>query len=317
MIAAEKGFESCSGCGCCQLSCPTWRRTKDTSLTPHGRFKALQWGASLEEVAESIDECLLCGACEPLCPEGNDITGITLDQRRSLNRERKSRSSWYPGSAPVRPNRNRGTMHKPVIFLPGEFLSDKDNICSAIIELLGGEKVAAVALYDGREISASLEAGLPVSEEKIEKFVMPLRGSKRLVVSEGGFIRHLRKWLPKTEVITLGEALLSSRKIRDNLSADDLYIVESRGYHHDYSRLVRFYDRIINETGIRTNLDLNRTAIPTGASSLQGRRDKKQAGCIDQAGWILRNKDVKRIIVEDMADMELLKGLTNINTNNP
>jgi hypothetical protein len=65
---------------------------------------------------------------------------------------------------------------------------------------------------------------------------------------------------------------------------------------------VLFYDRLRRETGCQTNLDLQRTAISTGASSLQGRRDLKAAGCVEGAKRILKGRRVRRIVVEDLAD---------------
>ncbi len=79
-------------------------------------------------------------------------------------------------------------------------------------------------------------------------------------------------------------------------------MIESRGYHADHRRLVLFYDRLRQETGCQTNLDLQRTAFSTGASSLQGRNDLVAAGCVENARRILKGRRVKRIVVEDLAD---------------
>ena len=312
MIDIERDIYKCCGCGCCQLTCPIWRRTRDTSLTAHGRLRAMQWGASVEEIARGIDECLLCGACEPVCPEENDLIAITLAQRRLLNSKRDLKPLWHPESMPAKTEGDSGTVHKPTIFIPGSFLSADDRTCMNIIKLLGGESMASIALNDGRGIEAFCEAGIEVASEIIEQFIAPLKEAKRLVVAHGAFIRHLERWLPKTRVISLGEALLSNKSIRRELSPRDLYIVESRSYHDNFNRMVTFYDRIIKETGVQANIDLNRVAIPTGASSLQGLKDMDRIGCIDQAKWILKGRSPERIVVEDIADGEILKRVTNI-----
>ena len=59
----------CSGCGLCLLVCPVWRQSRDVRFTPKGRARAIQHGASREDVAASTAGCTLCGACEPACPE--------------------------------------------------------------------------------------------------------------------------------------------------------------------------------------------------------------------------------------------------------
>lgn len=313
MHAALEGYAACSGCSCCNLSCPLWRQTGDLSLTAHGRFKAMQWGAGIEEVAESIDACLLCGACEPICPESRSIVEMTLAQRAELNLLREEGPKWHPEHLPIVPNKSHGAMNDPVLLFPGSILSADEKATRAVINLLGGRGVAAVALYDGHEIAADLEAGLSVAEEKIERFISPLSLSKTFVLADGGFIRHLRKWAPDKEVIGLGEALLKIPEVRSCLGPQDLYVIEARSYHLDYDRLLMFYDQLRKDRGVEINLDLNRLAIPTGASSLQGRYSVKDTGVLEQAKWILKGRQgITRIVVEDMADMEVFRQVTDI-----
>ena len=92
----RKGHEACSGCGVCLLSCPVWHRTQTMSLTRKARAKAMQGGATYEEIAHSIDSCLLCGACEVACPEGIGLVDLNLHQRQELNRSRTAYPRWYP-----------------------------------------------------------------------------------------------------------------------------------------------------------------------------------------------------------------------------
>ena len=66
--AAKQDHAACSGCSLCLTVCPVWRRTRDLRLTPHGRAKAIQHGATISDIAESVESCTLCGACEPVCP---------------------------------------------------------------------------------------------------------------------------------------------------------------------------------------------------------------------------------------------------------
>src|SRR3954463_1005882 len=83
-VEERKGHASCSGCSLCLLVCPVWRKTHDPRMTPEGRAKALQHGASPADIAASVQSCTLCGACEPVCPEEIDLVGMTLDLRTRL-----------------------------------------------------------------------------------------------------------------------------------------------------------------------------------------------------------------------------------------
>ena len=77
-------FAACSGCNLCLLVCPVWRRTHDFALTPHGRAKALLFGATAADIAPSVESCTLCTACEPVCPENIGLVAMTLELRRQL-----------------------------------------------------------------------------------------------------------------------------------------------------------------------------------------------------------------------------------------
>lgn len=78
---------NCTRCGFCLPSCPTYIETDyDEVHSPRGRI-ALMKGLvdgdiePSEEVKESIDLCLGCRACEPVCPSGVNF-GRLLEQAR-------------------------------------------------------------------------------------------------------------------------------------------------------------------------------------------------------------------------------------------
>lgn len=313
MIMEEKdktpmSHEVCTGCSCCLLSCPVWNRTRDRSLTAQGRNRALQAGAAVEDIARAIDACLLCGTCAQNCPEGNDIVGLTIEHRRLLNRGRKDFPSWYPKTA-LKPAKDFDAPYKGVVLLAGGLKDDK-GLCEAALRHLGDKTV--LASDDGSDILQSIEAGLHVDKSIIDEFVYPLKHAAQIIAAEGGFLRHLREWLPGKKISGLGAALMAKKSIRRSLCERDLYVIDSRAYHHDYARLVRFYDTARRETGAQFNLDLQRAAIPTGASALQAAEGFEAAGCIEQAKWILHAKKVERIIVENAADMKAFKAITDI-----
>ena len=307
----RKGHEACSGCGVCLLSCPVWHGTRAMSLTRKARAKAVQGGASYEEIRHAIDACLLCGACEKACPEGIGLFDMNMHQRQELNRQRSVYPRWYPGGN-MEPRCNGGNPKTGSLLLAGEMLGRDKDLCDAVIGLLGGPNRTAVAVDDGQEIARFMEAGLALDTERVDRFIMSLRPAGSLIVAEGLLHRPLRKWLPDKKILGPGEALLSTGPLRSCIGPEDLYMIESRGYHSDHERLVLFYDRLRRETGCQTNLDLQRTAISTGASSLQGRMDLKAAGCIDNAKRILKGRRVRRIVVEDLADAEAFRQATDI-----
>ena len=65
MCPAMKILEHCARCGKCLPFCPSFRATLKETLSPRGRVALIQRGL-LEPYPFST--CLLCGACEEVCP---------------------------------------------------------------------------------------------------------------------------------------------------------------------------------------------------------------------------------------------------------
>jgi ferredoxin len=307
----KRGYEACTGCGVCLLSCPVWHGTQNMSFTRKARAKAMQGGVPCRELAQSIDSCLLCGACEKACPEEIGLADLNIHQRQELNRQRSEYPHWYPSST-AECHSNGRVATAGAILLTGELLGADRKVCAAVMRQLGEKVRTALAPDDGRDIARFMEAGMPVSPERVDRFIASLRHASTLIVAEGFLHAPLRAWLPAAKIVGLGERLLSIGPVRGILGPDDLYMVESRGYHADHKRLVLFYDSLRRETGCQTNLDLQRTAFSTGASSLQGRRDIAAAGCIDNAKRILKGRRVRRIVAEDLADVEAFRRASDI-----
>src|SRR5690625_2198825 len=87
---------NCTRCGFCLPSCPTYIETgQDEVHSPRGRIalmKGLVDGViePTEDVKRSIDVCLGCRACEPVCPSGVQF-GHLLEQARSEVRSEERR----------------------------------------------------------------------------------------------------------------------------------------------------------------------------------------------------------------------------------
>jgi ferredoxin len=296
----HKDFSCCSGCNLCLLVCPVWRRTRDFALTPHGRAKALLFGAGATDIAVSVQSCTLCAACEPVCPEEIPLVEMTLALRRRL---------LEPGMAQDLSARMQLQAAPPraplpaaaAVLLPGSGLRRRTATLARAAALLGGARLA-IAEDDGADIALALEAGAPVPAPRLERFLQPLRRLKKIIVADGLLLRHLRLWLPRTSIAGLGTALSAVPAVRRALGAGDLYVIEPRAYHADYQRLVRYYDALRAERGCALNLDLQRIAIPATARGLAQRLQPEPVDDSVQLDWILQGRKPARIVVESLED---------------
>lgn len=311
---SRPGYEGCTGCRLCVLPCPVWQQTRDVTLTLMGRARAIQGGAGDRETAESLAACVVCGACEPVCPEGLDTVGETLRQRAALSAAgapviaRAAPRPFLP-EAPVAPfARGRD------VLLAGPDLSAEAALLDRVVAALGGPSAVAVAADDGRDLAFALEAGDPIEDARADRFLASLVGARSVVCAEGILVRPLASRLSRTAVRGVGEALLREAATRAALGRGDLLVLETRAYHADRERLVRFYDALAAERGVTLALDLHRIALPTGATSLQsliGAADP--AVTLDeQARWILEGRSPSRIVCESSADARALAARTAI-----
>lgn len=303
----KKDHSNCSGCSLCLLVCPVWHRTRDISLTPHGRAKALQNGASVYDIAVSIDSCTLCMACEPVCPENIGLTPMMLDLRRGLAAPLPELQARMQ-EASSRPHALAAT--SPIMFLPDPALLNRADLLAQISKLLGGNDAVA---DDSADIVLALEAGVDISALRMERFLSPLRKRNKIIIGDGMLRRHLRDWLPGVGIVGIGEVLSALPAVRQGLRKDDLYVIEPRAYHSDYARLVKYYAALRAERGCAFNLDLQRIAIPATARSLSQRIGR--AGVEDdaeQGRWLLQGRKVTRIVVENWQDGRALEKITDI-----
>ncbi|MFH1045110.1 MAG: 4Fe-4S dicluster domain-containing protein [Pseudomonadota bacterium] len=300
-LPPRKDYASCSGCGLCLLVCPVWRRRHDIGLTPLSRAKALQHGAVAADIAESVQSCTLCAACEPVCPEEMGLVAMTLDLRRQLIQPAAVQSLQArmqdQAARPPSPQASRAT-----VLLSGRTLRERPGTLARAAALLGGAGKIPIADDDGGDIALALEAGVSIPAPRLERFLQPLRGLKNIVVADGLLLRPLRQWLPRSQIFSLGVALSRLASVRRALGAGDLYVIEPRAYHADYQRLVKYYDALRADCGCALNLDLQRIAIPAAARSLPQSLGLDAIDDKVQVRWILQGRKITRIVVESLED---------------
>lgn len=297
----------CSGCSLCVLVCPVWRATRDLRLSPEGRCKALQHGADIDAIAPALEACTLCSACEAVCPENIDLIDSVLALRQILP-AKSERAAAQEHIAHQVQERSTGIPAAPLSaphrLLAGGRSMPEDRLLAVISKALACEISTADV---GDDIVAALEAGVPVPAERRARLLGSLASARQVTVTDGLLSRQLRRWAPTLKVASLGEALSGLSAVRRALQPTDLYVIEPRAFHADYERLVTHYDALRQERGCVMNLDLQRIAVPAsmlGIDGQMGLNDPHASGAqAAQIEWILHGRAVKRIVVEDWADV--------------
>lgn len=310
LTGAAKTFADCSGCSLCLLVCPVWRQTRDIELTPHGRAKALQHGAGIKEIAASLDTCMLCMACDPVCPENIDLTGMTLDLRRAgattvALHERQARLFTREKYTTLPHSR---TSKAAPLLIADPLLCARPGLPARVAELLG----VSVSTDNGADIALALEAGVAIADSRLHEFLAPLRRASKLIVADGLLLRLLRQHVPSLCAMSLGEALSGRAEIRRELHPTDLYVIDPRAYHADYQCLVLHYDHLRAECGCAFNLDLQRIAIPATLRGLPQRLGLDAPDDEQQTRWLLQGRDIRRVVVENLEDIAAFERVTEL-----
>lgn len=75
-LMSVSSYADCHGCSLCLLACPMWQQHRDVMFSPQGFAKAMQSGAKPEDIREPLSNCIMCGACDVMCPEQINLTGF-------------------------------------------------------------------------------------------------------------------------------------------------------------------------------------------------------------------------------------------------
>jgi len=283
-VLKHHGLEACTGCAICVLPCPVWRDSHDPWLTPHGRARAIQAGADVLEVADSLLACTMCGACDPVCPEQINVSGAVRQLRLELTQR---------GANPLS---QKAEVHTPTaadsqvlgsrVLIGGRELKKDTELMQRIRHALGDIDFTD---DNGQDLAWAAEVGAVIDESRAESYVARLSPAKEIIVVDGMLAVWLREQQPKLRVRGLAEVLLRDAQLVAALRSTDLLILDARSFHSDYHKMLSLAHRVRNVSGCRLNLDLQRVAIPAA-----------------EIEWILEGLDPERIVVENPEDVSKL-----------
>ena len=92
-------LDACVACGLCLPHCPTYRLTGEESASPRGRIAAMRAvhegrAATDETFARFMDLCLVCRACEDVCPSHVPF-GRMMERARTQIEPHRSRGARF------------------------------------------------------------------------------------------------------------------------------------------------------------------------------------------------------------------------------
>ena len=307
----KNNYSHCYGCGLCTLVCPIWHQNHDVSCTPHAHAKALQVKDNVNVIG--LFDCILCGACEPVCPANIDIMQMMIKLRQE-------NTICQPSLLKIKSLSTEKETNS-VLFLADNALIENQNtkLLEQILSLLNTVGIGNVkqAADNADDIIKALKSGGAISSERLDEFLTPLKSAKKLIVSDGLLKTRLQQWLPNTDIMSLGYVLTKQPFAINKLSKNDLYVIESKAYNADFKNMVIHYHQIKQQSGCQFNLDLQRLAVPTGG--LENNAHRKDTKTITppfdsnkQSQWILQELKINRVVVESVEDGIVMKQVSDL-----
>jgi ferredoxin len=272
-ISSGLNFGDCIGCGLCVLGCPAYEETGFDVLTARGRNKALQAGLVARDMVEPIWACTLCGYCDAICPSDVHNVKIVLQLRRDL-----VQGAVAPApSAALRPVQGRA-------LVLGCTIRDRAaHLIPSIEEFLGRIGRPSGPLDDGCCGSLEMEAGR----------AMPVRVTAGVVADP--------VCLEQYDAEFLGLLAMQHLDLFE-LKPPFYYYAPHRIVNRDHARAYPLYDALRRRSGCDMNIDLNRLARSTSASSVQGLSGRDARDIPAAVARLLMHSRAERIITCSPAD---------------
>lgn len=148
-------LNACVACGLCLPHCPTYRLTGEESASPRGRITAMRAihegrAAPDETFAEFMDLCLVCRACEDVCPSHVPFGRMMEAARTQIEpmRSRRARFLRWLGLDVVLPSKKLTWLAGALAPLARPFLPER---VRALIPRGGGEPFARLPRFTEAE----------------------------------------------------------------------------------------------------------------------------------------------------------------------
>ena len=98
LAPAAVDLSACVACGLCLPHCPTYRLTGEESASPRGRIAAMRavaGGSPLDRTfSDFMDRCLVCRACEDVCPSSVPFGRMMEAAREQIEPSRSRRTRF-------------------------------------------------------------------------------------------------------------------------------------------------------------------------------------------------------------------------------
>jgi ferredoxin len=275
--SAERTYGDCIGCGLCILGCPAYEETGFDLLTARGRNKALQAGLGAKEMVEPIWACTLCGYCDAICPSHVHNVEIVLDLRRQL----------LPGGHTGPPLRGIATTtttpQSRALVLGCTIRERAAHLIPSIKEFLRHIGRPSESQDEGCCGSLDVEAGR----------AMPARVKAGVVADP--------VCLEQYDAEFLGVLAMQHLDLFD-LQPPFYYYAPHRIVNREHARVYPLYDALRRRFNCDMNLDLNRLARSTSASSVQGLSGRNARDIPAAVERLLTHSRADRIITCSPAD---------------
>ena len=290
----DLNFGDCMGCGLCVLGCPAFEETGFDLLTARGRNKALQSGLTAQEMVEPIWACTLCGYCDAICPSEVHNVDIVLHLRREVSGQvavQTEASRGVEGRGPIEP----GPVAGRALVLGCTIRARAPHLIPSIQAFLRRIGRPVETHEDGCCGSLDVEAGR----------AMPARVNAGVVADPVCIEQYDAEFLG---VLAMQHVDLFE------LKPPFYYYAPNRIVNRDHARVYPLYDALRRRFDCDMNIDLNRLARSTSASSVQGLSGRDARDIAAAVARLLAHSRAERIITCSPADYLAFKAYSGRET---